>query len=100
MVPVTDEYGLLRPKAFVVLKNESINDFDALCYDLKNYAKQHVGSHQYPHLFERIDSLPRTASGKLQRARLLTETSEQVKEKERLVSDSGMAEVINEVSAS
>jgi len=70
VVAVADEYGLLRPKAFVV-SDLPERQHASLWQELKAFAKQHVGAHQYPHLFAAVDDLPRTASGKLQRHRLL-----------------------------
>ncbi|MEX0732169.1 MAG: hypothetical protein WED00_03770 [Aquisalimonadaceae bacterium] len=69
VIPVTDSYDLTRPKAFVVTAG-AVADPAALWADLKAFARQRLGAHQYPHLFELIDQLPRTASGKLQRALL------------------------------
>jgi acyl-coenzyme A synthetase/AMP-(fatty) acid ligase/predicted amino acid dehydrogenase len=66
VVPVADEYGLMRPKAFVVARGP-IEDMAALWADLKSFSKQRLGAHQYPHLFEFIDQMPRTSNGKLQR---------------------------------
>jgi acetylornithine/succinyldiaminopimelate/putrescine aminotransferase/acyl-coenzyme A synthetase/AMP-(fatty) acid ligase/predicted amino acid dehydrogenase len=72
VVPVTDEHGLLRPKAFVVISSP-VDDFESLWKELKAFSKQQVGTHQYPHFFETIEALPRTSSGKLQRSQLRTQ---------------------------
>lgn len=69
VVPIEDEYGLIRPKAVVVTRGE-VPSLEALWQELKTFSKQRLGNHQYPHLFEHAHTLPRTASGKLQRFKL------------------------------
>lgn len=72
VIPSRDEFGLIRPKAVLVLKSASSYEagMRGLADQLKLFCKKNLGVHQYPHIFEVADSLPRTASGKLQRALL------------------------------
>lgn len=67
VISKTDHGKLVRPKAYIVLK-ENIALGDELVNELKDYAKQHLNPQQYPHFIEFVDQLPRTASGKIQRA--------------------------------
>ncbi len=68
VVPVEDDNGLIKPKAFVVLKIK--NDADtgrALYEELKVHVKRAIGPWKYPRWIEFVDSLPKTATGKIQR---------------------------------
>jgi 4-hydroxybenzoate-CoA ligase len=64
-----DRDGLLKPKAFVILK-ETAADPDALIKALQDHVKARVGVWKYPRWIEFVDSLPKTATGKIQRFRL------------------------------
>src|SRR4051794_40617995 len=68
VVPEADADGLLKPKAFVVLragaKTEGLHDA------LKEHVKQKIGAWKYPRWIEVVDSLPKTATGKIQRFKL------------------------------
>jgi 4-hydroxybenzoate-CoA ligase len=68
VVPEADPEGLLKPKAFVVLRPAA----DRLNLDaaLKEHVKQKIGPWKYPRWIEVVDSLPKTATGKIQRFRL------------------------------
>ena len=68
VVPAEDEEGLLKPKAFVVLK-ESLAE-EALFEILKEHVKTKVGPWKYPRWIEFVDDLPKTATGKIQRFKL------------------------------
>jgi 4-hydroxybenzoate-CoA ligase len=64
-----DDDGLLRPKAFVTLKDGAKRD-DALRDALKEHVKQQIGMWKYPRWVEFVDGLPKTATGKIQRFKL------------------------------
>ncbi|TAK48651.1 MAG: benzoate-CoA ligase family protein [Xanthobacteraceae bacterium] len=68
VVPHEDDEGLLKPKAFIVLKDgvsrEGIEE------SLKNHVKSNVGMWKYPRWIEIVDALPKTATGKIQRFKL------------------------------
>ncbi|MDX1529652.1 MAG: benzoate-CoA ligase family protein, partial [Gammaproteobacteria bacterium] len=68
VVAAEDDEGLLKPKAFVVLKEKS-EDLD-LFEELKEHVKARVGAWKYPRWIEFVDELPKTATGKIQRFKL------------------------------
>jgi 4-hydroxybenzoate-CoA ligase len=64
-----DRDGLVKPKAFVILRQPP-DDSDALVAVLQAHVKDRIGVWKYPRWIEFIDSLPKTATGKIQRFRL------------------------------
>jgi len=68
VVPEADGEGLLKPKAFVVLRPGV--DTGGLHEALKEHVKQKIGAWKYPRWIEVVDSLPKTATGKIQRFKL------------------------------
>jgi 4-hydroxybenzoate-CoA ligase len=68
VVPEADPEGLLKPKAFVVLKTGA--ETDGLHDQLKEHVKQKIGPWKYPRWIDVVDSLPKTATGKIQRFKL------------------------------
>jgi 4-hydroxybenzoate-CoA ligase len=68
VVPEADSDGLLKPKAFVVLRPDCKTD--GLYESLKEHVKQKIGPWKYPRWIEVVDSLPMTANGKIQRFKL------------------------------
>ena len=69
VVGQVDEHGLVKPKAFVVL-NKDIDASDAVADELKEFVKGTLASFKYPRWIEFVDSLPKTATGKIQRFKL------------------------------
>ncbi|HVV60203.1 MAG TPA: benzoate-CoA ligase family protein [Pseudolabrys sp.] len=67
-----DADGLVKPKAFIVLKNGYVAD-DGLIEKLKVHVKEQAGAWKYPRWIELRDDLPRTATGKIQRFKLRDE---------------------------
>jgi 4-hydroxybenzoate-CoA ligase len=68
VVPAEDDSGLIKPKAFVVLKDPRDDRRSrALHEELKVHVKRTIGSWKYPRWIEFVDSLPKTATGKIQR---------------------------------
>jgi len=68
VIPHADADGLLKPKAYVVLKDKSAGgDLDAA---LREHVKTSVGPWKYPRWIEVLDALPKTATGKIQRFKL------------------------------
>ena len=67
-----DTDGLIKPKAFVVLKPGFKND-DVLFEDLKAHVKATAGTWKYPRWVEARTELPKTATGKIQRFKLRAE---------------------------
>jgi 4-hydroxybenzoate-CoA ligase len=68
VVPEADPEGLLKPKAFVVARADA--KADGLQEALKEHVKQKIGVWKYPRWIEFVDSLPKTATGKIQRFKL------------------------------
>jgi 4-hydroxybenzoate-CoA ligase len=68
VVPAQDGNNLTKPKAFVVLKQRPGNGADRALYEeLKVHVKRTIGPWKYPRWIEFVDSLPKTATGKIQR---------------------------------
>jgi 4-hydroxybenzoate-CoA ligase len=67
-----DSDGLIKPKAFVVLKSGFVAE-EALFDDLKAHVKTRAGAWKYPRWIEVRTDLPRTATGKIQRFKLRDE---------------------------
>ena len=67
-----DADGLIKPKAFIVLRNGFKAD-DGLLETLKHHVKDKAGPWKFPRWIEARDALPRTATGKIQRFKLREE---------------------------
>ena len=67
-----DADGLVKPKAFIVLKNGYVAD-DSLLERLKIHVKQQAGPWKYPRWIDVRTDLPHTATGKIQRFKLRDE---------------------------
>ena len=68
VVGKSDTDGLIKPKAFVVLKNGLRLSED----DLKQHVKSQLAPYKYPRWVEFVSELPKTATGKIQRFKLRT----------------------------
>ena len=68
VIAAQDDDGLTKPKAFVVLKAGSSRD--GLDAALKEHVKARIGTWKYPRWIVFADSLPKTATGKIQRFKL------------------------------
>jgi 4-hydroxybenzoate-CoA ligase len=64
-----DGDGLIKPKAFIVLKNGYAAD-DTLIETLRTHVKERAGPWKYPRWIDIRPHLPRTATGKIQRFKL------------------------------
>ncbi|NDH26724.1 MAG: benzoate-CoA ligase family protein [Rhodobacteraceae bacterium] len=67
VVAATDDDGLEKPKAFVVLKNPSE---PVEPNALREFVKDKIGKWKYPRWIEVVEDLPKTATGKIQRFKL------------------------------
>jgi 4-hydroxybenzoate-CoA ligase len=67
-----DADGLVKPKAFIVLKHGYTAD-ERLFETLKVHVKEQAGPWKYPRWIELREQLPRTATGKIQRFKLRDE---------------------------
>jgi benzoate-CoA ligase len=64
-----DEDRLVKPKAFVVLKEPAANAA-VLAEELKAFVKDKIAPYKYPRWIEFVAELPKTATGKIQRFKL------------------------------
>ena len=64
-----DPNGLVKPVAFVVLKHAYTPSL-ALAREIQDYVKSITSPHKYPRAVVFVDSLPKTATGKIRRYQL------------------------------
>ena len=64
-----DENGVVKPKAYVVLK-AGYEPSEEMAKEIQSYAKKSIAAYKYPAWVEFINELPKTATGKLQRYKL------------------------------
>jgi benzoate-CoA ligase len=72
VVAWSDEERLIKPKAFVVLKDQS-RASPELAQTLQDYCKQRLAPYKYPRWLDFRGELPKTATGKIQRFKLRAE---------------------------
>lgn len=65
----TDSDELVKPCAYVVLK-QGFSGSEELSAELKQFVKDKIAPYKYPRWIEFVETLPRTATGKLQRFKL------------------------------
>ncbi len=70
VVPHPDAEDLLKPKAFVIFA-EGVDYGETLFEELKEHVKTQTGAWKYPRWIEPRDELPKTATGKIQRYKLV-----------------------------
>ncbi|MGE5502843.1 MAG: benzoate-CoA ligase family protein [Actinomycetota bacterium] len=64
-----DAEGLIKPKAYVVLK-PGISGGELLVEEMQAFVKAKLAPYKYPRWIEFVDALPKTATGKIQRFKL------------------------------
>jgi len=64
-----DAERLVKPKAFVVLKDPGAASA-ALAEELQAFVKARIAPYKYPRWIEFVPDLPKTATGKIQRFKL------------------------------
>jgi benzoate-CoA ligase len=64
-----DESQLIKPKAFVVLK-QGFKPSQQLAAEIQAYVKSTIAPYKYPRWVEFVQELPKTATGKIQRHKL------------------------------
>jgi benzoate-CoA ligase len=69
VVGAEDENKLVKPKAYVVLKQRN-SGTDALKAALQQHVKDQLAPYKYPRWIEFLPELPKTATGKIQRFKL------------------------------
>ncbi|HKA73938.1 MAG TPA: benzoate-CoA ligase family protein, partial [Xanthobacteraceae bacterium] len=67
--------GIIKPKAFVVLKNGFSPD-ECFFDTVKTHVKERAGPWKFPRWIDIRADLPRTATGKIQRFKLREEEAE------------------------
>jgi len=69
VVAKKDEHGLVKPKAYVVLK-KGRRPSEKLAVDIQLFVKKSIAPYKYPRWIEFTKKLPRTSTGKIQRYKL------------------------------
>jgi benzoate-CoA ligase family protein len=69
VVGAKDAAGLMKTKAFVVLKQGHVGSA-ALVTELQEFVKSRIAPHKYPRTIEFVVDLPKTVTGKIQRFKL------------------------------
>jgi len=69
VVGAQDQDELIKPRAFVILKNGKTAS-DDLGEELKRFVKDRIAPYKYPRWIEFVTELPKTATGKIQRYKL------------------------------
>jgi acyl-coenzyme A synthetase/AMP-(fatty) acid ligase len=69
VVGAEDENGLIKPKAYCVLRGQTEAP-EALAEELKTFVRTQLAPYKYPRWIVFLDELPKTASGKIQRFKL------------------------------
>ncbi|CAM3890989.1 AMP-binding protein [Vibrio aquimaris] len=69
-IPFSDKNMGEVVQAYVVLEPENTAEFSEIVGNLKQYAAEHLPVHMRPQKFHKINSLPKTPLGKLQRLKL------------------------------
>ncbi len=82
VVASEDENGLVKPKAFVVLKNGTAAD-EVLQNNVADFVKARLAPYKCPRSIEFVGELPKTATGKLQRYLLVRREKERQEEKRK-----------------
>lgn len=72
VVPKKDEKGLVKPKAFIELK-EGFEPSGELGEELQMFVKKSIAPYKFPRWVEFVRELPTTATGKIQRHKLREE---------------------------
>ena len=81
VIGVPDAEGLLKTRAYVVLK-EGHDPTDELIRELQTFVKKNTAPHKYPRSIIFVEYLPKTATGKIQRYRLRQMAAEEAQEEE------------------
>lgn len=69
VIGAPDNEGLIKPKAFVVLR-AGVEPTPELAKEIQAFVKKTLAHYKYPRWVEFVDELPKTATGKIMRYRL------------------------------
>jgi benzoate-CoA ligase len=70
VVGIEDADGLVKTKAFVVVREQPPADPAGLAAEIQSYVKDRIAKYKIPRSIEFLDELPKTATGKVQRYKL------------------------------
>ncbi|MFQ5590037.1 MAG: benzoate-CoA ligase family protein [Phycisphaerae bacterium] len=70
VIGVADADRLIKPKAYVVLRDPAQAQSDTLAAELQQFVKERTAPYKYPRWIEFVPELPKTATGKTQRYKL------------------------------
>jgi benzoate-CoA ligase family protein len=70
-----DADNMIKPKAYVVLRQENDADHAPLADELRAHVRERIAHIKCPRWFEFVDELPKTSTGKIQRFRLRSENA-------------------------
>jgi len=62
----SDESGLIKPEAWIVLRDPE-SESQSLIDDIRDFCKRSMAPYKYPRWIRCVESLPRTATGKVKR---------------------------------
>ncbi len=65
----SDDDGLIKPEAYIILKNRA-DASDALAKELLDHCRNGLARYKFPRWFHFLEELPKTATGKIQRYKL------------------------------
>ncbi len=65
-----EEDGLLKPKAFIILRTGVTRDHGELAKELQEWVKARLAKHKYPRLIEFVTDVPKNDRGKVDRRAL------------------------------
>ena len=65
-----EEEGLVKPKAFIVLRNGVTGDHETLAAELREHVKERLSKHKYPRWVEFVIDVPKNDRGKVDRRAL------------------------------
>jgi benzoate-CoA ligase family protein len=71
----TDAEGLVKPEAWIVLKDHPVGAAADLERELIRHCKARLAPYKYPRWFHFVPELPKTATGKIQRFKLRAEAT-------------------------
>ncbi|MBN2476623.1 MAG: benzoate-CoA ligase family protein [Pirellulales bacterium] len=69
VVGTADRDGLIKPRAYVVLK-DGHHGSPELARELQDFVRKHTAPHKYPRSVVFVEDLPKTATGKIKRYKL------------------------------
>jgi acyl-coenzyme A synthetase/AMP-(fatty) acid ligase len=69
VVAAPDDEGLIKPRAFVVLKDSASAD-EVLATAIQEFVKGRIAPYKYPRWIDFVEELPKTVTGKIQRFKL------------------------------